>query len=179
MCCEGACVEVPGYAERGDMRRFQDRLFKNRGRAPIIQIRHAANTNLPHGPGKVKKNGTLSCARSRTASTECSDSDRNVGCCGRGAPQARSPSSRRCAMRLVTYQSHAGPRIAAVVSQGLVDLNHADPDLPSSMRLLAVVGVRGVAAGQPGDPNCPIAQRPRRLGSCLPSPIRPRSCVSG
>jgi len=39
-------------------------------------------------------------------------------------------------LRLVTYQSERGPRLAAVVADGFVDLNDADASLPCSLKEL-------------------------------------------
>ncbi|MEX2285857.1 MAG: fumarylacetoacetate hydrolase family protein, partial [Planctomycetaceae bacterium] len=43
-------------------------------------------------------------------------------------------------MRLVTYRSQTGPRVAAVHNGRYVDLNHADPSLPTSMKQLLAGG---------------------------------------
>jgi len=48
-------------------------------------------------------------------------------------------------MRLVTYLSAEGPRIAGVGRLGLVDLNRADQTLPTSMVELLALGERGMA----------------------------------
>jgi 2-keto-4-pentenoate hydratase/2-oxohepta-3-ene-1,7-dioic acid hydratase in catechol pathway len=47
-------------------------------------------------------------------------------------------------MRLVTYQSEAGPRAAGVVENGYVDLNQADPQLPAAMIALLALGREGL-----------------------------------
>lgn len=43
-------------------------------------------------------------------------------------------------MRLVTYRGERGTRVAAVVADGYVDLNDADPSLPSSIKQLLAQG---------------------------------------
>jgi 2-keto-4-pentenoate hydratase/2-oxohepta-3-ene-1,7-dioic acid hydratase in catechol pathway len=59
-------------------------------------------------------------------------------------------------MRLLTYQSQSGPRIAAVRDGALVDLNRADGNVPPSMKTLLSLGAEGLtrakaalAKGQP------------------------------
>jgi 2-keto-4-pentenoate hydratase/2-oxohepta-3-ene-1,7-dioic acid hydratase in catechol pathway len=47
-------------------------------------------------------------------------------------------------MRLVSYQSHTGPRVAAVREGALVDLNRADPSLPTDMIGLLKMGAAGI-----------------------------------
>lgn len=47
-------------------------------------------------------------------------------------------------MRLVTYQSPAGPRVAAIRDGGLVDLHAAEPRLPASMKELLALGGAGL-----------------------------------
>ncbi len=47
-------------------------------------------------------------------------------------------------MRLVSYQSPAGPRAAAVRDDGLIDLNRADPALPESVIALLSLGADGL-----------------------------------
>lgn len=48
-------------------------------------------------------------------------------------------------MRLVSYRSDAGPRVAGVKDGGYVDLNQADPALPSCIKLLLAQGPDGLA----------------------------------
>jgi len=59
------------------------------------------------------------------------------------------------AVKLVTYQSEKGPRVAAMRSDGLVDLNRADASLPVSMKALVGGGQRrlddAAAAAQAGE----------------------------
>jgi 2-keto-4-pentenoate hydratase/2-oxohepta-3-ene-1,7-dioic acid hydratase in catechol pathway len=48
-------------------------------------------------------------------------------------------------MRLVTYLSELGPRAAALRGDELVDLEAADPTLPTAMRELLALGPAGLA----------------------------------
>lgn len=47
-------------------------------------------------------------------------------------------------MRLVSYQSPSGPRVAALRDGGLVDLHAAEPRLPNSMKELLALGAAGL-----------------------------------
>ena len=47
-------------------------------------------------------------------------------------------------MRLVTYRSPAGPRVAGVREGGFVDLNAAEPRLPAAMKELLALGGAGL-----------------------------------
>lgn len=47
-------------------------------------------------------------------------------------------------MKLVTYQSPAGPRVAAVRGDDYVDLNRADGSLPTSLKELIALGPTGL-----------------------------------
>ena len=46
-------------------------------------------------------------------------------------------------MRLVTYQSETGPRVAGVRDGAYVDLQQADAELPSSLAELLAMGTAG------------------------------------
>ena len=48
-------------------------------------------------------------------------------------------------MKLVTYRSPQGPRTAGLRDGAYVDLNQADPSLPSDMRSLRAMGDEGLA----------------------------------
>jgi 2-keto-4-pentenoate hydratase/2-oxohepta-3-ene-1,7-dioic acid hydratase in catechol pathway len=48
-------------------------------------------------------------------------------------------------MRLVSYQSDSGPRVAGVRADGYVDLNRTDPTLPPSLKTLLATGAAGLA----------------------------------
>ena len=51
-------------------------------------------------------------------------------------------------MRLVSYKSDRGNRVAAVVNNSYVDLNDADPSLPSSIKQLLAQGKAGFEQAQ-------------------------------
>jgi len=51
-------------------------------------------------------------------------------------------------MRLVSYQSDQGPRVAGLRDGGLVDLNRADPAVPSCTKRLLGQGREGLARAQ-------------------------------
>lgn len=51
-------------------------------------------------------------------------------------------------MRLVAYESDRGPRVAGVRDGGYVDLNRANPDVPSSIKELLARGPRGLAGAR-------------------------------
>jgi 2-keto-4-pentenoate hydratase/2-oxohepta-3-ene-1,7-dioic acid hydratase in catechol pathway len=59
-------------------------------------------------------------------------------------------------MRLVTYSSPSGPRVAAARGANLVDLNHADVNLPACIKRLLALGADGLrraaAAAELGQP---------------------------
>ena len=59
-------------------------------------------------------------------------------------------------MRLVTYSSPSGPRVAAVRGENLVDLNQADANLPACIKRLLSLGddglKRAAAAAEAGQP---------------------------
>jgi 2-keto-4-pentenoate hydratase/2-oxohepta-3-ene-1,7-dioic acid hydratase in catechol pathway len=48
-------------------------------------------------------------------------------------------------MKLVAYQSERGPRVAGVRDGGYVDLNRADPQVPSCVKALLAQGPEGLA----------------------------------
>jgi 2-keto-4-pentenoate hydratase/2-oxohepta-3-ene-1,7-dioic acid hydratase in catechol pathway len=48
-------------------------------------------------------------------------------------------------MRLISYQSSSGPRVAVAAAGGYVDLNQADGSLPASMNELLALGPGGLA----------------------------------
>jgi 2-keto-4-pentenoate hydratase/2-oxohepta-3-ene-1,7-dioic acid hydratase in catechol pathway len=51
-------------------------------------------------------------------------------------------------MRLVTYRSESGPRVAGVRDGGYVDLNHSRPDVPSSIKALLAQGPKALAGAR-------------------------------
>ena len=46
----------------------------------------------------------------------------------------------RDGMKILTYSSDRGPRLAAVTSAGIVDLNDADPQLPACAKAFLAGG---------------------------------------
>ena len=74
-------------------------------------------------------------------------------------------------MRLVTYQSPSGPRVAGVREGACIDLNRADPAVPACIKALLAEGAEGIrraqralAAGKP----LPLEQV--KLVPVIPSP---------
>jgi len=51
-------------------------------------------------------------------------------------------------MRLVAYESDRGPRVAGVRDGGYVDLNRANPDVPSCIKELLAQGPQGLTSAQ-------------------------------
>jgi len=47
-------------------------------------------------------------------------------------------------MRLITYQSEGGPRVAGVRDDGYVDLNRANPEVPNCIKRLLAQGPEGL-----------------------------------
>ena len=74
-------------------------------------------------------------------------------------------------MRFVTYHSSAGPRAAAVVEGGYVDLQTADPTLPAALAELLAGGAealrRAAAAAKSGSP---LPAGSVRLAPPIPAP---------
>ncbi len=74
-------------------------------------------------------------------------------------------------MKLVTYQSDHGPRVAGLRDGVCVDLNHADPAVPACIKVLLGQGPEGLAraadALAKGDP---LAQEEPTLVPAVPSP---------
>lgn len=74
-------------------------------------------------------------------------------------------------MRLITYQTETGPRIAGAGDGGYVDLNQADPKLPISMKLLLEQGTAGLQQAQAAIVNGrPLAEQPDKLLAPVPDP---------
>ncbi len=74
-------------------------------------------------------------------------------------------------MRLVTYQSDTGPRVAAMVNGGLVNLNRADSRLPYCIKDLLAEGMMGLMRLWPalaGRPVLPMEDI--KLLPVVPSP---------
>ena len=74
-------------------------------------------------------------------------------------------------MRLITYQSETGPRIAAAGDGGYVDLNQADSALPTAMKTLLQMGVEGLKQAQAAiTDGSPLDQQPSKLMAPVPDP---------
>ncbi len=74
-------------------------------------------------------------------------------------------------MRLATFQSDTGPRLAAVTVQGFVDLFEADPALPASMSELLALGAHGLErARQASERGQPRAALSGKLLAPVPRP---------
>jgi len=72
-------------------------------------------------------------------------------------------------MRLVTYQSASGPRVAATRGGAYVDLHATDPQLPTSMKELLAMGADGLGRAQAArDSGEPISDV--RLLAPVPDP---------
>ncbi|MHC4399032.1 MAG: fumarylacetoacetate hydrolase family protein [Planctomycetota bacterium] len=74
-------------------------------------------------------------------------------------------------MRLVTYQSESGPRVAGVKEEGYVDLNRAAADVPSCPKALLAQGEEGLRrAGEALLAGQPMEADSLRLAPPIPSP---------
>lgn len=73
-------------------------------------------------------------------------------------------------MKLATYQSASGPRVAALRGRDYIDLNQADPSLPATMKELLALGPSGIAkAAAAAERGKPIAE-PVRVLAPIPDP---------
>lgn len=73
-------------------------------------------------------------------------------------------------MKLVSYQSSSGPRVAALRGKDYVDLNQADSSLPTTMKELIALGPAGIAkAAAAAERGRPIAE-PVRVLAPIPDP---------
>lgn len=64
-------------------------------------------------------------------------------------------------MKLATYRSEHGPRVAAILDDGLVDLNNADTEIPSCIKMLLSQGAEGLgraAAAAANGKSTPLDQ---------------------
>lgn len=61
-------------------------------------------------------------------------------------------------MRLVTYQSPDGPRVAGVRLDGLVDLHQADPAVPHCIKALLAQGPQGIERARAAMERGPVMQ---------------------
>ena len=76
-------------------------------------------------------------------------------------------------MRLVSYVSETGPRVAAVHDEGFVDINHAMPALPASMRQLLSLGEEGLrGAAEASETGKPLPASQIRLLPPVPDPAK-------
>jgi 2-keto-4-pentenoate hydratase/2-oxohepta-3-ene-1,7-dioic acid hydratase in catechol pathway len=77
-------------------------------------------------------------------------------------------------MKLVTYQSDSGPRVAGLRDGALVDVNRADPTLPSCIKRLLALGpavfpraAAAIARGEPLPaetiPGLPLVPKPDKI----------------
>jgi len=74
-------------------------------------------------------------------------------------------------MRLITYQSETGPRIAGAGDRGYVDLNQADSALPTSTKALLQLGAEGLKQAQAAiTDGSPLDQQPSKLMAPIPDP---------
>lgn len=73
-------------------------------------------------------------------------------------------------MRLLSYQSKDGPRIAARRDRELVDLCAADPELPTCMRRLLELGPEGLQRAVAACEKAPAIEEPVELLPPVPFP---------
>jgi 2-keto-4-pentenoate hydratase/2-oxohepta-3-ene-1,7-dioic acid hydratase in catechol pathway len=74
-------------------------------------------------------------------------------------------------MRLVTYQSTTGPRVAGLRDGALVDLNQADPAVPGCIKALLAQGPEGIERARAAmEKGTPIAPETVRLVPPIPRP---------
>jgi 2-keto-4-pentenoate hydratase/2-oxohepta-3-ene-1,7-dioic acid hydratase in catechol pathway len=74
-------------------------------------------------------------------------------------------------MRLVTYKSESGPRLAGVTARGFVDLRAVDPQLPADMIGLLALGAEGIErATQAVMYGTTLSARSVRLLAPIPRP---------
>lgn len=78
-------------------------------------------------------------------------------------------------MRLVTYQSSTGPRVAAVRHEMLVDLNQANPSVPRCIKALLAQGAEGMQRAR----NAETTGLPIPIGSVrlLPPVPKPEKVI--
>ena len=88
----------------------------------------------------------------------------------RGDSQFISPT----AMRLVTYQSPTGPRVAGLRNGACIDLNHADKNVPHCIKMLLAQG-RRACAGPPTPWPAASRSPPTSSSLCRSFPIPRRS----
>ena len=76
-------------------------------------------------------------------------------------------------MRLITYYSSEGPRVAGVRGDQVVDLNHADPQVPACVKALLGQGAEGLSRAEAAlASGKPIAMAGLRLAPAIPRPAK-------
>lgn len=78
-------------------------------------------------------------------------------------------------MKLVAYQSERGPRVAGVRDGGYVDLNRADPQVPSCVKTLLAQGPEGLARARAALEVGPLMAA--REATLLPPVPRPEKVI--
>jgi 2-keto-4-pentenoate hydratase/2-oxohepta-3-ene-1,7-dioic acid hydratase in catechol pathway len=73
-------------------------------------------------------------------------------------------------MKLVTYRSDRGPRVAGLRGSDVIDLNDADPALPSCAKALLALGPEAVARAEKAMPNGRPVPGPLTLLPPVPNP---------
>ncbi len=74
-------------------------------------------------------------------------------------------------MRLITYRSPTGPRVAALRAEGYVDLNQADAEVPACIKQLLAAGPAGLArAAAAAEKGRPIPTAGVKLLAPVPDP---------
>ncbi|MBN2474053.1 MAG: fumarylacetoacetate hydrolase family protein [Pirellulales bacterium] len=74
-------------------------------------------------------------------------------------------------MKIVTYRSDQGPRVAGVRDDGYVDLNRADPEVPACVKGLLAQGPEGLARARRAlEAGEPLAATRPELTPPVPSP---------
>ena len=72
-------------------------------------------------------------------------------------------------MRLVTYQGHTGPRVAALRDGDCIDLNQADPSLPACIKKFLELGPEAIRCAQAAIER----GKPVPVGQCRLLPVIP------
>ena len=87
------------------------------------------------------------------------------------APGATYSNSRRTVLKLVTYRSEKGPRLAGIRDRVYVDLNQADASLPSDIRSLLALGSEGIKRADDAlSRGSPLEQQNLKLLAPVPAP---------
>lgn len=73
-------------------------------------------------------------------------------------------------MRLITYQSDSGPRLAALRDGLAVDLNHADPAIPACIKKFLALGPTGLSRAA----SALQSGQPVAIAQLKPAPLVPR-----